>query len=71
MAIQVDGATYFETREVLQAVGVTRQTLWRWRQQGHVPAGNRFRDRSLLYSESEVEQIKQFANRVEPILSIP
>lgn len=66
MPIAVDGVTYYSASEVARAVGVSRQSLWRWRQDGKVPPGRRFRDRQILFTAGEIEQVKDYANRLEP-----
>jgi len=66
-SIKINGTEYFSATEVLNKLGIARQTLWRWRQQGKIPAGHRYRDRILVFTSDEVEEIKQFANRVEQI----
>jgi excisionase family DNA binding protein len=63
----IDQLTYYQVAEVAAELGVSRQTLWRWRQEGRVPAGHRFRDRQVLFTESEVQAIREFALKVEPI----
>ena len=68
MPIQIDGVKYFSATDVLNGVSVSRQTLWRWRQEGKIPAGHRYRDRQVLFTAEEVESIRQFENRIEPIL---
>lgn len=67
MPIDIDGVGFFSATEVAEASGVSRQTLWRWRRQGVVPQGRRFRDRQLLFTQSELDQVQDHANRVEPI----
>ena len=66
-SIKINGTEYFSATEILNKLGIARQTLWRWRQQGRIPAGHRYRDRILVFTSDEVEEIKQFANRVEQI----
>jgi hypothetical protein len=51
--LEIDGVRYFSASELLIELGVSRQTLWRWRQQRKIPA-------------DEVELIRQYANRIEP-----
>ncbi len=64
---KINGTEYLTLPEILKDLGIARQTLWRWRQQGRIPAGHRYRGRNLLYTLGEVEEIRQFANRVEDI----
>jgi DNA-binding transcriptional MerR regulator len=66
-ATKINGIEYFTVPEILKELRIARQTLWRWRQQGKIPPGHRYRDRNLLYTLDEVEEIRQFANRVEDI----
>jgi hypothetical protein len=67
MPIDIGGTQYLITAEVLDGLKVSRQTLWRWRQQGKIPAGHRYRGREVVFSPAEVAAIREFANRVEPI----
>jgi hypothetical protein len=46
---------------------VTRQTFWRWRQEGKIPAGYRHRGKQVLFSPEEVSVIEACANRIEGI----
>ncbi len=66
-ATKIDGTEYFTVPEVLKELRIARQTLWRWRQQGKIPVGHRYRGRNLLYTPAEIEEIRQYANRVEDI----
>ena len=65
--IIIDGVEYYKHSEVAEELGVSRQTLWRWRRQGSIPVGHRYRDGKTLFTAAEVEAIRQFANRVEPL----
>jgi len=67
MILKVNGETYLSTTEVLQQLDISRQTLWRWRQEGKIPPGHRYRDGKVLFTIHEVETIKQFAHHIEPI----
>lgn len=67
----IDGVTFYLMEEVAAAVGVVRQTLWRWRKSGKIPQGHSFRRQQVLFTTSEFEAIREFANRVEPIGSAP
>jgi len=65
MPVELNNRLYFSVNEVLVDTGVSRQTLWRWRQNGRVPPGHRFRDRQILFDEEEFHAIRSFATHVE------
>jgi len=67
MPVEINGIKYLSATELLDTVDVTRQTLWRWRQEGKIPAGHRFRGRQVVFSPDEVAAIGEYANRIEPI----
>lgn len=67
MPLVVSGQEFFTATEVAQDVGVVRQTLWRWRQEGKIPGGSRYRDRQILFTRAELDLIRDFAHRVEPL----
>ena len=67
MPLEVEGVTYFTSAEVARVVGVSRQTLWRWRQEGKIPAGRRYRDRQVLFTQTELDLIRHYAHRIEPL----
>jgi hypothetical protein len=58
--------TYYRTQEVLSAIGVSRQTLWRWRREAGFPQGCRLRGK-LLFTGEDLEFIREFAFHVEPL----
>ncbi len=64
--IRIGADTYFETKEVLRAVGVSRQTLWNWRKDALIPAGSRHRNR-IVFSEAEFAEIAAYAAKVQPV----
>ena len=67
MPLEVDGGEYFSADEVAEQADVSRQTLWRWRQEGLVPAGRKYRRRRLLFSREDLKAILDFAHRLEPV----
>jgi predicted DNA-binding protein (UPF0251 family) len=69
MSTKINGVTYFSAVEVTQELEISRQTLWRWRQEGKIPVGHRYRGKHVLFTMHEVEAIRRFANRLEPIES--
>ena len=67
MPINIEGTSYYSANELAREVGVSRQTLYRWRQEGKIPPGCRFRDGRVLFSEVELNAALEFANRLEPL----
>ncbi len=66
MSIQIDGITYFVIADVLDELKISRQTLWRWRSEGKIPLGHRYRDRRILFTADEFDAIRSYANHLEP-----
>ena len=62
MPVEIQGEQYYTNAEVSDQLKVSRQTLWRWREKGSIPAGLRYRTRQVLFTAEEVEAIRQFAN---------
>ena len=67
MAVALDGEVYLCVSEVVERLDVSRQTLWRWRTEGVIPTGHRYRGSQVVFSVSEVEKIETYAHRLEPI----
>jgi predicted DNA-binding transcriptional regulator AlpA len=65
MPFSIRDQVYFSVNEVLADTGISRQTLWRWRQDGKVPAGHRFRDRQILFDQEQFEAIRSYSTHVE------
>ena len=65
--VMIEGSAYVAATQIVEVLGISRQTLWRWRQDGHIPAGAKYRDRVLVFTEKEAEQIRDFAHRVVPL----
>ena len=61
MPTRIDGSIYLSCAEVAEACGVSRQTIWRWRQGGVIPQGELRRGRSVLFSETEVAFVRAVA----------
>ena len=70
MPIIIKENKYLTTNEVLEKASVSRQTLWRWRQEQVVPAGYRHRNGRILFSESDVEEILAYSDQLEPASNI-
>jgi len=66
MAIQINGVEYVTAQEAAEDANVSRQTIWRWRKAGKIPAGYRFRNGQLLFTRKELAAIRRHANRLQP-----
>jgi predicted DNA-binding transcriptional regulator AlpA len=66
MPIDIEGTRYFSAADIHRELNVARQTLWRWRKDRKIPQGRRYRDRQVLFTEAEMEAIRDYANRLEP-----
>lgn len=73
MGFELDGIRYYSVAEVAQAVGVTRRTLYRWIEQSKVngPGYERQRDKRRFFSLAELNEVAEFANRLEPVDESP
>jgi hypothetical protein len=65
--VHIDGIAYFAATDLAAVLKISRQTLWRWRRAGKIPLGHRFRDGQTFFTQNEVDEIKEFAHRIEPI----
>jgi len=65
--IEIEGTRYFSVATVARAVGVSRQTVWRWRLDGKIPPGHLYRNHQTVFTSEEVNAVREFANKVEPI----
>ena len=70
MPIAVNGTEYALLEDVSKRLRVSRTTLWRLRRAQQIPLGSKFRGRLILYTPDEVEQIRLYVNRIEPIQSL-
>ena len=66
MPLSIDGAIFYALSELASEAKVSRQTIWRWRQEGKIPSGHVYRDRRVVFSESEARAVLEYANRIEP-----
>ena len=66
MPVEIGGNRFFTMGEVAEVAEVARQTVWRWKKAGKIPAGRRYRGREVLYTLEEMEGIYHYAHRIEP-----
>ena len=66
----IEGTEYFSAAEIAKKLGISRSTFWRWRglSEENLRVGRRYRGgKMVLFTEEEVEAIRGFANRLEPV----
>jgi hypothetical protein len=67
MPVKIHGLEYYTVSDLLERLDVSRQTFWRWRQEGKIPAGQRFRNRDVVLTPQQMRDIESFANLLDPI----
>jgi hypothetical protein len=67
MPIEIEGIEYVTAADIHRALGIARQTLWRWRRNRKIPQGRRYRDKAIVFTHQELEAIREYANRLEPV----
>lgn len=67
MPILIERVEYFTAADIQRDLGIARQTLWRWRKAEKIPQGRRYRDRQVVFTREEVEAIREYSNRLEPV----
>ncbi len=70
MAEKIEGIDYVSSTEMTAELGISRQTLWRWRTEGKIPPGHKFRDGRVLFTLGEVEEIRRFSTHIEPLQGV-
>jgi hypothetical protein len=70
MPKEIDSSEYWSAAELIRELHVSRQTLWRWRRLRKIPAGRRFRDGQVLFTATEAESVRHYANKVEPVATV-
>ena len=59
MPVTIDGETYLTTAEACRAVGVSRETLNRYVQDGLIRRYKRGLARAAYYKETEIEELNR------------
>ena len=71
MPVLIDGKRYYSAAEIAKNLGISRTTFWRWRRsrsEANIPVGRRYRGgKMVVFTEEEVEAVRAFANRLEPV----
>jgi predicted DNA-binding transcriptional regulator AlpA len=68
MPVLIEGIRYFSAIEMVKELGVSRSTFWRWRAEGKIPKGRKYRGgKMVLFTEEEFEVVREFANHLEPV----
>lgn len=64
--LEIGGAKYVSASLLANRLGVSRQTLWRWRTAGKIPAGHLYRSRQLIFTVAEAVDAYAYGTRIEP-----
>jgi predicted DNA-binding transcriptional regulator AlpA len=67
MSVTIDGHEYYTAVEIMKKVRISRTTLWRWRSEGKIPRGRLYRGGTIVFTLEEFNEIRAFANRLEPV----
>ena len=51
---------YLIFKEVVDIVGVSIQTFWKWRRTSNIPIGSKYHGKQVLYTVDEIELIRKF-----------
>ncbi len=69
--LKIGSADYVDAVNLVEHLGITRQTLWNWRRSAKIPLGFRYRNR-VVFTTEEVREIESFAHQLAPAeLSTP
>ena len=67
MPIAIGGTAYYRTGEVCQIVGISRNTFFRWLREGTFDdVENVDRRGWRLFTEDDLDRLREEANRVKP-----
>jgi excisionase family DNA binding protein len=64
MPIEMDGEIYLSTAEACSAIGMSRDTLNRYVQEGRIKRYKRGVMRNAYYKRSDVEQISEWRSKL-------
>ena len=68
MPVRVDGQTYYRTAEVYRMIGISRNTLYRWLQDGVLGESERSDRRGWrLFTEDEVGTLRAETQRITTV----
>lgn len=65
--LNIEGVEYRTTNELVTMLGISNVTLWTWMKQKKIQAPDRFYrkgGRWRLWTQEEIELVKQFANAI-------
>jgi len=67
MPVTIEDTQYYRVVEITRDLGISRTTLWRWRSDGRIPPGRLYRGGAVVFTSEELDAIRAFANRLEPV----
>lgn len=68
MSLELEGQTYYNTREACRLAGTNRDTFLRWVRQGKfTDVGHRDRNGWRLFTDDDLLRLKARVNRIERV----
>jgi hypothetical protein len=64
--LDIGGTRYVPASTLAVQLGVSRQTIWRWRKVGKIPQGHLYRSKQLVFTVAEAVDVYAYGTRVEP-----
>ncbi len=55
--IVLNDTVYFTAADIVRERQISRQTFWRWRQEGKIPSGHRFRASSAFFKRTAEDMV--------------
>ena len=60
---------FYTIGEVLEKVGITRPTLYKWLREGKIPEVNRDRNNFRIFTKKDIEKILAYKNLIRKPIS--
>ena len=66
MSVEIDGVTYYYTKEALNKIGISEATFYRWLKQGEIEDVKHKHSRTgrRLFTNEDIQHIRNYAHGV-------